>query len=238
MVMNITDSKGIGTSNFNNTSSATQNISSKSNETNYSKDNIGVSQVLGNDSFVKSVENNTQNLTYQPIKKKLTPEEIKALKDEQAKSKADLIKRFIMDTIKSQNNLLGKSNNDNNEMNGLSQTSKDLLVKIFGSLENAYPPIATTLEGAQAAIAESGPYSVNAVADRIMTMATAIAGEDQDKLQKMRNAVEEGFSQADLVFKDSTASDLPQICKDTYTEIMNRFDKLQNKTGTESQNNE
>lgn len=238
MVMNITHSKGIGTSNFNNTGSATQKISSKSNETNYSKDNIGVSQVLGNDSFIKSAENDTQNLTYEPIKKKLTPEEIKALKDEQAKSEADLIKRFIRDTIKSQNNLLGKLNNDNNEMNGLSQTSKDLLVKIFGSLENAYPPIATTPEGAQTAIAEGGPYSVNAVADRIMTLATAIAGEDQDKLQKMRDAVEEGFSQAALVFKDATTSDLPQICKDTYTEIMSRFDKLQNKTGTESQHNE
>lgn len=237
MVMNITDSKGIGTSNFNNAGSS-QKINTKSNETNYSKENQEVSQILGNDSFVKSTEDGDKNLTYKPIKKKLTAEEIKALKDEQTKLEADLIKRFISDTIKNQNNLLGKSNNYKNENNEFSQTSKDLLIKIFGTLENAYPPIATTPEGAQAAIAEGGPYSVNAVADRIMTMATAIAGEDKDKLQKMRAAVEEGFSQAALVFKDATTSDLPQICKDTYTEIMSRFDKLQNKTNIDSNNTE
>lgn len=238
MVINITASKGIESSNFNNIGSETQKTNTKSNENSYSKGNQEVSQILGNDSFVKSTEDDTQNLTYKPIKKKLAPEEIKALKDEQAKSEAELIKRFISDTIKNQNNLLGKSNNNENEDNGLSQTSKDFLIKIFGSLENAYPPIATTPEGAQAAIAEGGPYSVNAVAERIMTMATAIAGDDQAKLQKMRVAVEEGFSQASLVFKDATTSDLPQICKDTYTEIMNRFDKLQNKTSIESKNNE
>lgn len=236
MVMNITDSKGIGTSKYNNTSSETKKTSTKSNENNYSKDNLEVSQVLGNDSFVKSTETDLQNSTYKPIKKKLTPEEIKALKDEQAKSEEELIKKFISDTIKNQNNLLGRSSNDNNENVGITQSSKDLLIKIFGSLENAYPPIATTPEAAQAAITEGGPYSVNAVADRIMNMATAIAGDDKDKLQKMRDAVEEGFSQAGSIFKEATTNDLPQICKDTYTEIMSRFDKLQNKTKVESQN--
>ncbi|WP_243156043.1 hypothetical protein [Clostridium sp. C2-6-12] len=234
MVMNIADSKGLGASKYNNSSSETKKTSAESNEINYSKDNLEVSQVLGNDSFVKSTEDDIKNSTYKPIKKKLTPEEIEALKDEQDKSEKELIKKFISDTIKNQNNLLGKSSNDNN---GLPQSSKDLLIKIFGSLENAYPPIATTPEGAQAAITEGGPYSVNAVADRIMSMATAIAGDDKDKLQKMRDAVEEGFSQAGLIFKDATTSDLPQICKDTYTEIMSRFDKLQNKTHVESQNN-
>jgi hypothetical protein len=30
--------------------------------------------------------------------------------------------------------------------------------------------------------------------------------------------------------KVNTKNDLPQICKDTYTEVMKKFDKLQNKT--------
>lgn len=238
MVMNITDSKRIGTSNFNNTGNATQKINTKSNENDCSEEDQEVSQILGNDSFVKSSDDDTKDLTYKPIKKKLTPEEVKALKDEQAKSEEELIKRFISNTIKNQNNLLGKSNNDKNQNNAFSQTSNNLLIKVFGSLENAYPPISTTPEGAQAAISEGGPYSVSAVADRIMTMATAIAGDDQDKLQKMRVAVEKGFSQAALIFNDATTNDLPQICKDTYTEIMNRFDELQNKTNIEGQNNE
>lgn len=237
MVMNITSSKGIESPTYNNTTNTKQKINPKNDEDINSEKNQGVPQNLKTDTFVKSTEEDTTNSTYKPIKKKLTAEEIKDLKDEQAKSEADLIKKFINDIIKNQNKLLGKSNSDENDDNGFSQNSKDLLVKIFGSLEKAYPKIETTPEGAQAAIAEGGAYSVNAVADRIMTMATALAGDDQSKLQKMRDAVEEGFSQAGLAFKNATNSDLPQISKDTYTEIMSRFDKLQNKTDVESQTN-
>lgn len=235
--MNIISSKGIESPTYNNTTNTKQKIDAKNNEDINSEKNQGVPQNLKTDTFVKSTEEDITNSIYKPIKKKLTPQEIKALKDEQAKSEADLIKKFIHDTIRNQNRLLGKSNSDKNEDNGFSQNSKDLLVKIFGSLEKAYPKIETTPEGAQAAISEGGAYSVNAVADRIMTMATALAGDDQDKLQKMRDAVEEGFSQAGLAFKNATNSDLPQISKDTYTEIMSRFDKLQNKTDVESQIN-
>jgi len=48
----------------------------------------------------------------------------------------------------------------------------------------------------------------------------------------MRDAVENGFSQAGLDFSKATKNDLPQICKDTYTEVMKRFDDLQNKTSS------
>lgn len=36
------------------------------------------------------------------------------------------------------------------------------------------------------------------------------------------------FSQAGLDFNKATNSDLPQICKDTCTEVMKRFNELQN----------
>lgn len=229
MITNITGYNEIDSQNYK-TTNDTKKVATKSNENIDSQKNQVVPQDLGKDTFVKSTENDTANSIYKPVKKKLTTEEVKALKEEQENLKADLIKRFINDTIKNQNKLLGKSTKNGD--NEISKESKDLLTKIFGSLENAYPTIEATPEGAQKAIAEGGTYSVNAVADRIMTMATAIAGDDQDKLQKMRDAVEKGFSQAGLEFKDATKSDLPQICKDTYTEIMSRFDKLQNKITT------
>lgn len=120
----------------------------------------------------------------------------------------------------------------------MSEETKDLLTKIFGSLENVYPPLATTQEDAQKAISEGGSYSIDAVADRIMTMAKFMAGDDPDKLQQMREAVEKGFSQAGLDFNNATDSDLPQICKDTCTEVMRRFDELQGvtKDDTDSHN--
>jgi len=187
-----------------------------------------VKQYLGTDTFVKSTEKDIADSTYKPAKKKLSTEEVAALKEAQENFKTELIKKFISDTINNQNKLLGKSTDST--ISEMSKETTDLLTKIFGSVGNAYPELATTPEGAKLAIEEGGSYSVTAVADRIMTMAQSIAGDDPIKLQQMRVAVEKGFSQAGLDFKSATKSDLPQISKDTCTEVMRRFDELQNKT--------
>ena len=68
-----------------------------------------------------------------------------------------------------------------------------------------------------------------------MTMAQALAGDDPDKLQQMRDAVEKGYSEAGTVFKSATNSGLPQISQDTHDEIMRRFDELQNKNSSNSE---
>ncbi len=87
------------------------------------------------------------------------------------------------------------------------------------------PEVGTTPEEAQAAISEGGNYSVEAVSDRIFNLASAIAGSNPEMLEEMRSAVEEGFKQAGIAFKDATGKDeMPQITKDTYDEIMSRFD--------------
>jgi len=235
MGMNITDSRTIGSTNYSITSDA-KKVDNKNEVNSDAAENQAVTQELGKDTFVKSEEDDKANLNYKPIKKKLSTEEVKALNEEQENMKIDLMKKFVNDTIKNQSKLLGKSIDGGD--NELSQESTDLLTKIFGSVEKAYPPIATTQEGAKQAIAEGGPYSVNAVADSIMTMAKAIAGDDQEKIQEMRDAVEKGFSKAGLEFKNATESDLPQICKDTHTEVMKRFDELQNKTNSTNDNKE
>lgn len=227
--MDVIGTKGINNSNYESTN-YTKKADYKNDETSDTLKTQGVTQDLGTDIFVKSTEEETTNSTYKPIKKKLSPEEVKILKDEQENIKIDLMKKFISDIINNQNKLLGESTGSG--INEMPKETTDLLTKIFGSLEKAYPPIATTTEGAEEAIGEGGAYSVNAVADRIMTMAKFIAGDDPNKLQQMRQAVEKGFSQAGLDFKKATDSDLPQISKDTIAEVMKRFDELQNKTSS------
>ena len=219
--MNINEIKGSSTSNYR----ITKDTKKPDDENNDTSKIQGVTQDLGTDTYVKSTEKDTLKSTYKPEKKKLSAEEVNAIKEEQENSKIALIKKFISDTINNQNRLLGKAAEGG--VNESPKETTDLLTKIFGSLENAYPPIETTPEGAKKAIGEGGVYSVNAVADRIITMAKAIAGDDPIKLQQMREAVEKGFSQAGLDFSKATNSDLPQICKDTYTEVMKRFDELQ-----------
>ena len=93
----------------------------------------------------------------------------------------------------------------------------------------ALPPVATNPEDAAKAIAPGGDWSVDAVSTRIFDLATAIAGDDPEKLSAMRAAVEEGFKQAGLTWKDATGqSKLPEISNQTYNEIMSRFDTRAN----------
>lgn len=93
----------------------------------------------------------------------------------------------------------------------------------------ALPEVATNAEDAAKAIAPGGEWSVDAVATRIFDLASAIAGNDPERLSQMKAAVEEGFKQAGLTWKDATGqSKLPEISNQTYTEIMSRFDKRAN----------
>ena len=65
------------------------------------------------------------------------------------------------------------------------------------------------------------------VADRIMNIATSIAGDDPKKLETLRSAVQAGFKQAGIDFTEMTGKkDMPEITGKTYDEVMSRFDKL------------
>lgn len=91
------------------------------------------------------------------------------------------------------------------------------------------PEVATNPEDAAKAVADGGAWSVDAVSTRIFDLATAIAGNDPEKLSAMRSAVEEGFKQAGLTWTNATGlQDMPEITKNTYNEIMSRFDTRAN----------
>ena len=93
----------------------------------------------------------------------------------------------------------------------------------------ALPEVATNAEDAAKAIAPGGAWSVDAVASRVFDLASAIAGNDPEKLSQMRAAVEKGFEQAGMTWKDATGqSKLPEISTQTYNEIMTRFDNRAN----------
>jgi len=110
-------------------------------------------------------------------------------------------------------------------MYGISTWSKDRMTAAFAK---ATPE---EVSAAKAAIAEGGYYSVNAVSDRIMNMAMALSGGDSSKIDTLRSAVQKGFEQAGMTF----GSELPQICQDTYSEIMDRFDAWELSSTTESE---
>lgn len=68
-------------------------------------------------------------------------------------------------------------------------------------------------------------WSADATAERIYNFARTLAGNDNSKLETLRNAVEKGFAQAGAAFsKKYGQSGLPSICQDTYKKVMDMFD--------------
>ncbi len=75
---------------------------------------------------------------------------------------------------------------------------------------------------AQADIAEDGYWGVKQTSDRIIQFATALTGGDPDKIEEMRSAFEKGYKQAEKTW----GGELPDISKQTYDAVMNKFDEL------------
>ena len=159
---------------------------------------------------VLSYERNTdgEKVTYEKPKK-LTSEQVSALKEQQEATQMEMLKKMISDTVANQSTTF------------LRATSADLITEIFGSLEAGLPSLATTPEEAQKAIEAGGAYSVEAVTERIMKMANAFVGDDTTQIEKMEKAVQEGFKAAGMDLTNGKG--LPSICYDTYQATMEAF---------------
>lgn len=80
---------------------------------------------------------------------------------------------------------------------------------------------ATKLQ-AQKDIAEDGYWSVNQTSDRIIDFAKALTGGDPSKIEDMRDAFKKGYEQAEKTW----GGKLPEISKQTYDAVMEKFDKM------------
>lgn len=163
------------------------------------------------DTFEKSAETQPKAPYNKP--KGLSEKELRALKDSQAESQSQLLEKMMGANV---------SNQANNSL--LATNSKELITKIFGSYEKGLPPLATTPEEARLAIEKGGAYSIDAVATRILDMAKGLSGGDASKFNLLKEATEKGFKQAGIDFEKGSNQKLPQICQDTYKEVMKGFD--------------
>ncbi|MFC3533552.1 hypothetical protein ACFOLG_15340 [Vogesella facilis] len=78
-----------------------------------------------------------------------------------------------------------------------------------------------TIKAAQAAIAEDGEFGVRKTAERILSFARSMIGDDPSRLEAVRDAVSQGFDQA----KEMLGGALPDISQQTYDTIMAEFDR-------------
>ncbi|MBQ8945904.1 MAG: hypothetical protein IJ058_03730 [Lachnospiraceae bacterium] len=71
-------------------------------------------------------------------------------------------------------------------------------------------------------VSEDGYWGVNKTSDRILDFAQALAGDDPDKLEEMREAFKKGYDQAQKTW----GGELPEISQKTYDAVMSKFDDL------------
>ncbi len=77
-----------------------------------------------------------------------------------------------------------------------------------------------TQEEAQDLVAEDGYFGIEQTSERIADFAINAFGGDPSRLQEMKDAIDDGFAQA----QDAFGGALPEISQQTYEEIMNKLD--------------
>ena len=89
---------------------------------------------------------------------------------------------------------------------------------------------ADTIAKAKEDISEDGYWGVKQTSERIFDFAQALAGDDEEKMKTMKEAVEKGFKEATKTW----GKELPDISKDTYKTVMDKFDKYFSSKKTDS----
>lgn len=83
-----------------------------------------------------------------------------------------------------------------------------------------YTVDAATKKQAQEDISEDGYWGVKQTSQRLFDFASALAGDDVDKMKEMQAAMEKGFKEATKLW----GKDLPQISQDTLAATTKLFD--------------
>lgn len=148
--------------------------------------------------------------------KGLSADQVRALQENIAVTEQSMLNLMIQALTDSNDRLQGLVDSGGKLMFG----GKEIDASLLG-----IPEVATNPEDAAKAVGEGGQWSVDAVSERLFNLATAIAGDDPEKLEEMRAAVEEGFKQAGATWTNATGlSSMPEITDKTHTAVMKLFD--------------
>lgn len=186
------------------TTSKEKNVAANTTET--EKNNT--SGTTENSSAAGTDKTTTENTAAVYDKSSLSADDRKAivaqLKADQEKRQAQLTS-LVQDMISKQTNTFGAANN------------------IWQFLAKGdFTVDAATKKKAQEDISEDGYWGVKQTSDRIVSFATALAGNDSESLKKMRDAFLKGYEQAEKTW----GGKLPDISQRTYDAVLEKLDKL------------
>ena len=139
-----------------------------------------------------------------------------------AQDREALVKQLKADQASRQQSLVSLVHN---MMGGQAKTAamangdKDSIWKFLASGD--YTVDAATKKQAQEDISEDGYWGVKQTSQRLFDFASALAGDDVDKMKEMQAAVEKGYKLATKAW----GKELPQISKDTFDATNKLFDE-------------
>lgn len=134
-----------------------------------------------------------------------------------AEQRAELVKQLKEDQANRQSQLVDIVNKMlNGQATKFTQANDDMWRMLA---KGNFTVDAETKAKAQQDIAEDGYYGVKQTSQRIFDFAYALAGDDEEKMKEMQDAVKKGFKQA----AKSWGGDLPSISNDTYDAVEKLF---------------
>ena len=132
-----------------------------------------------------------------------------------AEDRAALVEQLKQDQIDRQNQLAEIVRKMFTDQAGVSKLSE-----LF-SPENLKDVSPEDIEQAKKDVSEDGYWGVKQTAQRLFDFASALAGDDPEKMKEMQAAMEKGFKEATGAWGD----ELPEICKDTLDAANKMFDE-------------
>lgn len=183
---------------------------------NYTDYKTSVPTQTGKDASVGETEKNLQETgvsydrsTTQDTKKE--PYKINKMSEEE---RAQLVEKLKQDQVERQNQMV-----DIVRKMFTGQAGTFNLAELF-TPENLKDVKPEDIERAKEDISEEGYWGVKQTSQRLFDFASALAGDDEDKMKTMQAAMEKGFKKA----TGAWGRELPEICSDTIEAANNLFE--------------
>ena len=134
-----------------------------------------------------------------------------------AEQRAEVVKQMKADQEKRQSQLVDLVNKMlGDQAKKFTEASDDFWATLA---KGGFSVDAAAKKEAQEAISEDGYYGVKQTSERIFDFASALAGDDVEKMKKMEDAFKKGFKQATKAW----GRDLPDISNKTYDAVKDMF---------------
>ena len=159
----------------------------------------------------------TKSAEAQPAAVYEKSDEAKAPKSKTYTQNTDMVKQMQADLEARQKSFQDMINKMFNQQTKTFSLTDDLWRKLASG---DFTVDAETKAQAQKDIGEDGYWGVKQTSDRILDFAKALTGGDPDKIDKMRDAFEKGYKQAEKTW----GGKLPDISQQTYDAVLKGFD--------------